>query len=174
MPVSVRILPRQHLVYLRYVGVMAATDNISAFGEILAHPEFRKGMRALIDLTDLEDWERDFVAIMEFGAREAFANNLLAVAGIESVLVEAESADLGAEVSDAGASLAVLCSSPKTYAELAADAIATLRAAGVGTVYLAGSPSELADPDAVDGHIRMGIDIVETLHTILDRQGVAR
>ncbi|MCB0872685.1 MAG: methylmalonyl-CoA mutase small subunit [Actinobacteria bacterium] len=110
----------------------------------------------------------------EFGAREAFANNLLAVAGIESVLVEAESADLGAEVSDAGASLAVLCSSPKTYAELAADAIATLRAAGVGTVYLAGSPSELADPDAVDGHIRMGIDIVETLHTILDRQGVAR
>ncbi|MEZ5722801.1 MAG: hypothetical protein R3D59_15235 [Paracoccaceae bacterium] len=71
MPVSVRILPRQHLVYLRYVGVMAATDNISAFGEILAHPEFRKGMRALIDLTDLKDWERDFVAIMEFGAREA-------------------------------------------------------------------------------------------------------
>ncbi|MCB1467502.1 MAG: hypothetical protein KDK08_10270 [Rhizobiaceae bacterium] len=71
MPVSFRILPRQYLIYLRYHGVLAADDNIRVFGKIVAHPDFRKGMRALVDLTDIDGWDPDYLAIMRFGAREA-------------------------------------------------------------------------------------------------------
>ncbi|MCB1331463.1 MAG: hypothetical protein KDK28_19265 [Maritimibacter sp.] len=71
MPVTFRILPSQYLIYLRYHGILAAEDNIRVLGEIVAHPDFRKGMRALVDLTGIDGWDPDYLAVMRFGAREA-------------------------------------------------------------------------------------------------------
>jgi len=71
MAVSFRIIPAHFLVYIHYDGWMGIAESTRALGEIVAHPDYRKGMRELVDLSDLTDWERDFPAIMRHQALEA-------------------------------------------------------------------------------------------------------
>jgi methylmalonyl-CoA mutase len=103
----------------------------------------------------------------DFGAREMFVTNLLAAGGVVATTVEGASAAGGG---DRHTDVVVVASSPKGYAAHAADAVATLRAAGVETVYVAGRMRELGDT-VVDGEIYDGMDVVAFLSGLLDRLG---
>ncbi len=93
----------------------------------------------------------------DFGPREAFVRNLLAVGGLG--------------VGDEGV-VAVLASSPAGYATHAADAIREARAAGVTHLLVAGRASELGDHEGeVDGEVRDGMDVVALLDDLLTRLG---
>ena len=96
-----------------------------------------------------------------YGARVAFAQNLFAAGGIETVVVPA-----------ARASGAVVClAGPDAqYAESAVDAARTLRGSGAEHVWLAGKP---AGYDGVDSYVYTGCDAVAVLTEVLHQLGVA-
>lgn len=71
MSVSFRILPRFALAYIRYNGRMGIAESTEALGRFVTHPDYRKGMKQLVDLTAVTDWERDFAGLMRHQAREA-------------------------------------------------------------------------------------------------------
>lgn len=71
MPVSFRILPEYFLVYVRYTGCLRIADSSRAFAACIALPAYRKGMRELIDLTEVTGWEPDYPGIMKHAALEA-------------------------------------------------------------------------------------------------------
>lgn len=113
----------------------------------------------------------------DFGARQTFAANLLAVAGIGADLAEGVDADGAAEAARSGGhTVAVLATSPKVNASVGADVIAALRDAGVGTIVLAGRTAELGDGDHDVLEAREGVDVVALLSDLLDRltEGDAR
>lgn len=70
MPVTFRILPEHFLVYFRIEGWLDIAEGIRASDAYLARPDYRKGMRRLLDLSALTGWERDFAAIMKEQAQQ--------------------------------------------------------------------------------------------------------
>lgn len=70
MPVSFRILPRHFLAYFRPEGWFGIAEGISASDAYRSSPDYRKGMRQLVDFSALTGWERDFAAIMREQARQ--------------------------------------------------------------------------------------------------------
>ena len=113
----------------------------------------------------------------DFGARETFTTSLLAVAGLHTRLVEGtEAADFVAGLQEAGATVAVLCSSAALYAEGGRTVADALRAAGATQVLIAGHAQELGEvPDrTVDGALFAGVDTVPLLTSILDTLEAAR
>ncbi|MFF7971149.1 methylmalonyl-CoA mutase family protein [Streptomyces sp. NPDC007905] len=98
----------------------------------------------------------------EYTARSTFAANLFQAGGIEPVSE--------GRFEDSGATEAVLCSSDALYAEQAAQAAESLRAAGARHVFLAGRP---ADHSGIDAYLFAGCDAVAVLSATLDRMGVS-
>jgi len=102
----------------------------------------------------------------EFTARASFAKNFFEAGGIEAIDTPA-----------AGAALACLCSSDKTYDQEAPKAAAALKAAGVRHIYLAGRPGEreaALRTAGVQSFIYEGCDALATLsgaYDILDAPG---
>ncbi|MBU1213101.1 MAG: methylmalonyl-CoA mutase subunit beta [Alphaproteobacteria bacterium] len=78
-------------------------------------------------------------------ARSTWIRNLLAAGGIEALTTEGyASAELAASAFKAsGAKLACICSSDDIYAEVGAQTATALKAAGAGSVLLAGRPGAL-------------------------------
>ncbi|MET8580000.1 methylmalonyl-CoA mutase family protein [Streptomyces collinus] len=97
-----------------------------------------------------------------YTARATFAANLFQAGGIEPVTA--------GSFEDSGATEAVLCSSDDLYAEQAAQAAESLRAAGARHVFLAGRPAAYA---GVDSYVFAGCDAVDVLSATLDRMGVS-
>ncbi|MFD9094926.1 methylmalonyl-CoA mutase family protein [Streptomyces collinus] len=97
-----------------------------------------------------------------YTARSTFAANLFQAGGIEPVTA--------GSFEDSGATEAVLCSSDDLYAEQAAQAAESLRAAGARHVFLAGRPAAYA---GVDSYVFAGCDAVDVLSATLDRMGVS-
>lgn len=106
-------------------------------------------------------------------ARSTFAANAFAAGGVEAIgndgftdtqaLVEAFKAS--------GARLACLCSSDAIYQSEAVPAAEALKAAGAGTIYLAGKPAE-ADAlrqAGVDGFLFAGCDLLGLLREAAER-----
>lgn len=106
----------------------------------------------------------------DFGARETFTSALLAVAGLATPRSEGGAPEeIGARAREAGARVAVLCSSADRYADSGGAVAAALREAGVERIYVAGKPSELGEAaGAVDGALSAGVDVVAALGDILD------
>ncbi|HEX8093443.1 methylmalonyl-CoA mutase family protein [Jatrophihabitans sp.] len=102
--------------------------------------------------------------------RLAFARNLLAAGGIESVAGTGEPAELVAAFRAAGTGLALLCSSDAGYAEQAGPLAADLKAAGAAQVWIAGPP-DLAR-GGVDAAIFTGCDAVAALDSMYQVVGV--
>jgi methylmalonyl-CoA mutase len=105
----------------------------------------------------------------DYTGRTGFAQNLFAVAGIDSQLGTPD------QFGGSGASLAILCSSDSLYAEGGAAAAKALKAAGAKQLYLAGRPGDLEtslSAAGVDGFIFAGNDINETLGQVLAFLGV--
>lgn len=71
MAVTLRILPEHGLAYVRYTGRMEIAECAEAFRGFVAHPDFRKGLKQLVDLSDITDWDHDFAGLMKHQAREA-------------------------------------------------------------------------------------------------------
>ncbi len=105
----------------------------------------------------------------DYTGRTGFAQNLFAVAGIDSQLGTPD------QFGGSGASLAILCSSDSLYAEGGLEAVKALKAAGAKQLYLAGRPGDLEaalTEAGVDGFIFAGNDINETLGQVLAFLGV--
>ena len=93
-------------------------------------------------------------------ARAGFATNALAAGGIAVVSAGPTSGadDMVAAYDPAVTPVVCLAGTDAGYAELAADIIAGLRAAGAGTVLLAGTPGPALN-QLVDDHLTVGTDI---------------
>jgi methylmalonyl-CoA mutase len=119
-------------------------------------------------------------------ARSSFAANLFQAGGIETVLGESaggsktekpDFAALAADFTASGAAAACICSSDAFYAEYAAEAAATLKAAGARYVVLAGRPGDRREAYAgagVDAFIYVGCDALAILTTVLAEIGASR
>ena len=109
----------------------------------------------------------------DFGGREGFTSNLYHVGGIDTVLAEGKTPeDFARQLSEAGTTVAVLCSSAKLYAKQGVAVAKALRDAGAQEVRLAGQLKELGSDDAedvIDGTVFDGMDVVELLTTTLDK-----
>ena len=76
-----------------------------------------------------------------------------------------------------GGGLAVICSSDAVYTDRAAATATALRAAGASRIYLAGAPGERREEllaAGVDEFIHVGVDVLASLRTAHDLEGVAR
>ena len=71
MPLTYRILPRRGLVYVRFFGHIRIADSAAALETFANDPEFRFGLRQLIDLTDVTGFDDDYVALMRVHAKKA-------------------------------------------------------------------------------------------------------
>jgi len=103
----------------------------------------------------------------------------LAVGGLDAIGGDVDgavsAADAVAAFEQAGASVAVLCSSDPVYAELAVPVATALKAAGADFVALAGNPGERRDELAaagVDAFFHVGVDVLGALTDLHERLGV--
>lgn len=101
--------------------------------------------------------------------RTGFATNLLASGGIEAlnpgqVTPGTEEFTTAAK----SAPIAVICGTDQEYDATGKDAYEALRAAGIDTILLAGSPGHEFEPD---GYLNMKIDAAATLAELLTKLG---
>lgn len=111
--------------------------------------------------------------LAKHNVRTGFATNLLASGGIEVVnpgqLVPGTD-EFTEAVKDA--EIAVLCGADPEYTATGAEAVRAARAAGVGTLLLAGSPKSFAEAeDTPDDYLNMTIDAAATLAGLLETLG---
>ena len=71
MPALFRIFPDHNLVYVRYFGIATIADYISVVEGYTKHPDYDVTRKNLVDLSQLQDVERDYTAIMKLQARIA-------------------------------------------------------------------------------------------------------
>lgn len=106
-------------------------------------------------------------------ARSTFAANAFAAGGIEAIGNDgfSDMEALVAAFKASGARLACLCSSDTVYATEAAPAAAALKAAGAGTIYLAGKPAdaEALRQAGVHGFLFAGCDLLALLREASQR-----
>ena len=79
---------------------------------------------------------------------------------------------IGGQLTDSGATIAVLCSSAKLYAKQGLDVARALKDAGAQEVRLAGQLKELGTEDTnglIAGTVFDGMDVVELLTITLDK-----
>ena len=106
--------------------------------------------------------------VAAFTARATFARNLFEAGGFDAPIPEgfADSAALAEAFTASGAAIACLCSSDDLYATDAIDVAASLKAAGVRQLWLAGRPSDLEESlkaAGVDGFVYAGGDVLAFL-----------
>jgi methylmalonyl-CoA mutase len=105
-------------------------------------------------------------------ARASFAANLFAAGGVTTSRSGpgTDPTEIAAAFTASSATVACLCGTDKTYAQLAAPVAAALAAAGARRIWLAGPPDEY---DGVHAYLYSGCDAVEVLKTTLRDLGVA-
>lgn len=113
-------------------------------------------------------------SVAEHNGRTTFVANLLAAGGIAVINPGPVTADDIADLATAADTpIAVICGTKQRYADDGPAALAAARAAGLGTVLLAGPerewPATESDGQAKpDGSLRVGIDAVATLQDLFD------
>lgn len=117
--------------------------------------------------------------VAHFTARSSYAKNFFEAGGFEVLSNEgfADAAAVATAFKASGTDLAIICSSDKLYAEMAAPVATALKAAGAKTVILAGHPgdSEAVYRQAgIDRFIFIKCDVLGTLRELLQEQGVLR
>ncbi|MFT3708423.1 MAG: methylmalonyl-CoA mutase family protein [Archangium sp.] len=96
----------------------------------------------------------------ESRARVGFASNFFAAGGFSS-----SELPLTPNLSLAGEGVACLCGTDEAYAASAESASKQLKAAGFGTVLIAGKPSSIP---GIDGYIFFGADVIDTLNVLAE------
>ncbi len=99
-----------------------------------------------------------------YTVRAGFARNLLHAGGIDTVEAGPTTGadEVTAAFGQAGAPVAVLCSTDALYAERAAETVAALRAAGARHILLAGA----VDAPGLDGHLKAGGDALAVIDAV--------
>ena len=116
----------------------------------------------------------------DFGPREGFSAPVWHIAGLETPECEGGTTEEVVKAfKESGAQIADLCSNAKTYAEQGLEVVKALKDAGAKAVYLSGAFKELGDDAAaaeelVDGRVFLGMNVVDTLSSVLDTMGVAK
>ncbi len=118
-------------------------------------------------------------AVAVHTARATFAKNFFESGGIEAIGSDGFGDDDALVVAfvASGGGLAVICSSDAVYTDRAAATATALRAAGASRIYLAGAPGERREEllaAGVDEFIHVGVDVLASLRTAHDLEGVAR
>ncbi|MFD0935052.1 methylmalonyl-CoA mutase, partial [Methylobacterium trifolii] len=113
-------------------------------------------------------------AVAQFNARATFAANAFAAGGIEALSNDgfSDPRALAEAFEASGAAIACICGSDATYSEQAVPAAQALAEAGAGTIYLAGKPTDLAEPlkqAGVHGFLHAGCDLLALLNEALRR-----
>ncbi len=98
-------------------------------------------------------------------ARAAFAANLLAAGGVETVTAGATDDVAGVLAGYDGEPVACLCGTDRTYTEWGAEVVAALRESGAAYVVVAGRPGELP----VDDSVALGEDALAFLGRVRER-----
>jgi methylmalonyl-CoA mutase len=114
--------------------------------------------------------------LAEHNIRATFAANLLASGGIEAVNPgPLDAAGTGAAVQEAGCpDVAVICGTDARYGSEVAGVVEAAHAAGITTIYLAGSQKSVADLDEShlpDEYLTANIDAVHALSNLVSRLG---
>ncbi|MEH3119467.1 MAG: methylmalonyl-CoA mutase family protein [Methylorubrum populi] len=161
------------------VAPRPATTRSEAALPSLRLAEAYEALRDASDAVLAETGRRPAVFLANLGpvavhnARSTFAANAFAAGGIEALGNDgfSDASDLADAFKASGARLACLCSSDAVYATDAVSAAEALRAAGAGTIYLAGKP---ADADAlgragVHGFLFAGCDLLALLREAAER-----
>lgn len=116
----------------------------------------------------------------DFGPREGFSAPVWHIAGLETPECEGGTTEEVVKAfKESGAQIADLCSNAKTYAEQGLEVVKALKDAGAKAVYLSGAFKEFGDDAAaaeelVDGRVFLGMNVVDTLSSVLDTMGVAK
>ncbi|WP_072691072.1 methylmalonyl-CoA mutase family protein [Rhodococcus marinonascens] len=112
--------------------------------------------------------------VAEHNVRTTFSANLLASGGIEAVNpgpLTIGDGSIASAATESGAGVAVICGTDKRYVDEALTAVGELRAAGIGTVLLAGPETVVDGADGAarpDGFVTARIDAVSILSGLLD------
>ncbi len=69
MPAAFRIFPQEHLIVVHYHGYVKAQEYAAMIEAGAAHADFRADQKLLIDLSGMEDFERDYPALLAIQAR---------------------------------------------------------------------------------------------------------
>jgi len=115
-------------------------------------------------------------SLADHTARSTWITNFLAVGGLGVDGGELDGArspiEAAATFEDAGATVAVICSSDAIYAERAAATATALKDAGAVFVALAGHPGELRpelEAAGVDAFFHVGVDVLAALRDLHER-----
>ncbi|MDR1355086.1 MAG: methylmalonyl-CoA mutase family protein [Propionibacteriaceae bacterium] len=114
----------------------------------------------------------------DFGGRETFTSNVLWVGGIDNPEIKSATPEEIAKAAVAGKfPVVIIASSAKVYAEQAITVAKALKAAGVGTVAIAGRKTETGSAEVdqfIDVEIFDGMNVVAFLTDTLDKLGAAK
>ena len=163
-------------------AVEAPTTDSATHCEPLRSLRWAEPYEALRDAADRHgdvNGQRPAVFLANLGpvashtARASWAANLFAAGGLAASSSQrgtdhgfTSPDELAEDFSASSASIACICGSDETYAELGAAAAEVLTAAGAERVYLAGKPGDRRDAleaAGVDEFIHVGVDVVDVL-----------
>lgn len=95
MPVTFRIIPDRGLVVVWYVGYATIDETLEATHAYITHPDYAVGQKQIIDLSRIEEFERDYVRFMNMQASKA---ERLANAAAQSLAVYVAPTPISQEV----------------------------------------------------------------------------
>lgn len=73
MPLSYHIYEDLGLVYVRYTGMAMIDETFEMFGRYMTDPKFRPGQKQLVDLSEVNGFERDYARLLAIQAVKAEA-----------------------------------------------------------------------------------------------------
>jgi methylmalonyl-CoA mutase len=109
-------------------------------------------------------------------AHATWAKNFVEAGGFEAIPTDGyDDADsLAGAFKMSGAGIAIICGTDDQYNEMASDVATALKAQGAKAVYSAGKGSpNTKSCDDIDGHIHIGVNVLETLTNMFEQLGEA-
>ena len=111
---------------------------------------------------------------MDYNARVVFAQNYMAVGGIETQEIDMSNGDVETAINGQGIDFIIICSSDRVYEEILEVSVKSLRSMTQKMIVLASKPSKQLEPLKVlglDKFIYSGDKILDTLQDIAEEIG---
>jgi len=83
MPVEFKIVPERGLVVVRFSGFATVNDTMVATKDYISHPNYVAGQKQLVDMSNITDYEKDYVQFMNL---QASKTERLARSGVQSLV----------------------------------------------------------------------------------------
>ena len=111
---------------------------------------------------------------MDYNARVVFAQNYMAVGGIETQEIDMSNGDVEKAINGQGIDFIIICSSDRVYEEILEVSVKSLRSMTQKMIVLASKPSKQLEPLkalGLDKFIYSGDKILDTLQDIAEEIG---